>query len=581
VTKRIIRSPITWGIAAALLVVVPQLRFAQFNTDDFSHLAVLEGIETHRGMGPLSLYCFINGDPGLLSERVAEGPTTWTADPSQTICFFRPLPSALIALNHRISGLNPVGYAIHSLGWYVLAILLLGILAKRVFPDPRGRRFHPAIYLALVIFAFSASNCSTVMWNAARWILISTTLGLAGLVAHLRWREDGWTPWLFLSVLAISASLLAGEAALAVLAFLAAYELIGNAAPLKNRLFALLPASILVVAYLAFYRAMGLGSTGLAAYVNPLENPMAYTSALPSKALAMVGELFLGIQSSAWFFPAQRLRTTLAGVAAIVLVGFLLYPIWERSPRRQRRRIQWLLVGILCSLLPLASRMPNPHVLLAPLAGSVMLVGFILWYSWRRAKRERGALNVLRLLASLVFVFVMLVLPPFAWFNFGAQWQSTHEQLGRFHSQPILSDLRPGQKVVFLNFNSWGLEFHGYYYRRVQGLPVPDSWWHLSRSSLQHRYHRTAPDTLELEVVDGGLGLTPTQRGEAQWEPRGVHQLPGLRITILDADASGLTRVEFKFAHSLTDDAYRFVVWREGSLEMVALPPVGESITVN
>jgi hypothetical protein len=39
--------------------------------------------------------------------------------------------------------------------------------------------------------------------------------------------------------------------------------------------------------------------------------------------------------------------------------------------------------------------------------------------------------------------------------------------------------------------------------------------------------------------------------------------------------------VEFKFAHSLTDDAYRFVVWREGSLEMVALPPVGESITVN
>jgi hypothetical protein len=576
VTRRVLLSPITWGIAAALLVVVPQLRFAQFNTDDYSHLTVLEGIEIYRGMGPLTLYSFLNGDPDLTSERISRGPTSWTADPSQTITFFRPLSSALMVLTHRIAGLNPLGYAIHGLLWYVLTILFFGLLVTRIFPRLRDGRLHPAAYLVLVIFALSSSNCSTVMWNAARWILVSTTLGLAALTAHLKWREEKWTPGLGLSLLAVSAALLAGEASLAVLAFLAAYELFGNSEPLKKRLVALLPASLLVLTYLVYYKAMGHGSTGLAAYVNPLENPVAFFSALPSKALAMAGELFLGTQSSAWFFPNRRPGTVMAGLAAIVLVGLLAYPIWKRSAGRQRRMIAWMVVGILGSLLPLAARMPNPHILIAPFVGSAILVGFILFYSWRHARRRRNLPNVLRLLASLSFVFVLLIRPPFAWYAFGNGWQAAHERVRQFHHESVVNELLPHQKAIFLNFNSWDLEFHGYYYRMLQDLPMPEAWWHLSRSSLQHRYHRTAPDTLELEVVGGGIG------GDNPYLTEGhVRQLPGLRVAVLDADQSGATRVQFRFDKPLTDDAYRFMAWREGSLESVDIPPVGESILIN
>jgi hypothetical protein len=77
-----LRHPSFWGIVVALLVVVPQLRYAQFNSDDYSHLAVLEGIEIHRGMGPLTLYSFINGDEELLQKRVELGPDTWFYDDS-------------------------------------------------------------------------------------------------------------------------------------------------------------------------------------------------------------------------------------------------------------------------------------------------------------------------------------------------------------------------------------------------------------------------------------------------------------------------------------------------------------------
>ncbi len=575
-TRKILLSPVTWGIVAVLLVVVPQLRFAQFNTDDYSHLAVLEGIEIYRGMGPLTLYSFLNGDPDLMSERISRGPTTWTADPSQTITFFRPLSSALMVLNHRISGLAPLGYAIHSLLWYVLAILLFSRLVTRIFPRLRGGRLHPAVYLASLIFALSSSNCSTVMWNAARWILVSTTLGLAGLTAHLKWREEKWRPGLVLSLLAVSAALLAGEASLAVLAFLAAYELFGNPEPLKKRLVALLPASLLVLTYVVNYKVMGYGSRGLAAYVNPLESPIVFLSALPSKALAMLGELFLGIDSSAWFFPDRRPGTVMAGLAAVVLAGLLAYPIWKRSAGRQRRMIAWMAAGILGALLPLAARMPNPHMLIAPATGSAILVGLILFYSWRHARRRRTIPNVLRLLASLSFVYLLLIRPPFAWFAFGSEWQAAHERVRRFHHESIVNEILPHQKAIFLNFNSWDLEFHGYYYRMLQGLPMPEAWWHLSRSSLPHRYHRTAPDTLELEVIGGGIG-----DGNPSLRKGEVRELRGLRVVVLDADRSGATRVQFKFHRPLGDDAHRFMAWREGSLEPVDVPPVGESILVN
>jgi hypothetical protein len=559
-----------------LLIVVPQLRFAQFNTDDYSQLAVLEGIEIHRGLSPLNLYGFVNGDPDLRSLQIAYGPTVWYADPTEKINFFRPLSSALVTATHSVAGLDPLPYAIHGLLWYLVAIASLGLLVRRVFLVPRGGRSHPAVYLALVIFAVSASNCSTVMWNAARWILVSTALGLAGLAAHMKWREDGWRPGLFLSVPAFGAALLAGEASIAVLAFLAAYELIGNPDPLRRRLTALLPTTSLVMVYLAYYKSMGWGSEGLQAYLDPLENPTAFISALPSKMLAMLGELFLGIGSAAWFFPERRMQTVLAGLAAILFFGALLYPLLKRAPRTQRRRIVWIIVGTLGALLPLAARMPNPHILMIPLVGSSSLVAFIVYYSFRRARRKPGVQTGLGFLASLVFVFILLVRPPFAWFEFGRGWQEAHERLVQFHSRGVVSEIQPHQKAVFMNFNSWDLEFHGYYYRQVARLPMPEAWWHLSRSSLRHRYHRTALDTLEMELIDGGIQVASTGMSKGD-----VRRLPGLEITILEFDQAGIHRVRFKFEKPLTDPLYRFMAWRGDSLEVVDLPQVGESVSIN
>ena len=84
-----------------------------------------------------------------------------------------------------------------------------------------------------------------------------------------------------------------------------------------------------------------------------------------------------------------------------------------------------------------------------------------------------------------------------------------------------------------------------------------------------------------MEVIGGSVAVPASTDGDSRFDTGDVHQLPGLRITILDTHLAGVTRAEFRFDRPLTDETYRFMAWRGHSLEPVDLPPVGESFLVN
>jgi hypothetical protein len=364
------------------------------------------------------------------------------------------------------------------------------------------------------------------------------------------------------------------------MAFLAAYEFFARHDPLKKRVKALLPASLLVVVYLALYKAMGCGTAGISDYLDPFNDTAAFLSALPGKGLASMGELFFGSNASLWYFPERRLTVVLVGAAAIMVIGLLLYPVWKSSSRSQQRRILWIIFGTLGSLLPLSARSPSSHVMLIPLIGGSVLVGFILYYWGQQVKKPFSFRNIPGILACAALVVLLFIRPPFTWFRFAGGWQENHRQVETFHRQSVLNQLLPHQKAIFLNFYDWAYDFHGYYYRKLYDMPMPESWWRLSSSSQPRRYYRTAEDTVVMEVIDD----SQTRNSEPINNNPGkdnVIRLQGFQVTILKTGPVGPLRVEFKFDRSLDDGVYQFLLWREGGLHFQEPPPEGQSLVVS
>ena len=157
--KRVFTFPITWGIVAALLVVLPQLHHSQFRDDDYIQLSILAGKVTYPWMGPFNLYGFVSGNPDDFPIHINKGPTLWSMDPATKVNFLRPLSSALMALNYKFSGLNPLGYTVHSLLWYLLAIFFFGLILLRMFPRPRSGLYHPAVFPHRLLECIPVDTC--------------------------------------------------------------------------------------------------------------------------------------------------------------------------------------------------------------------------------------------------------------------------------------------------------------------------------------------------------------------------------------------------------------------------------------
>jgi hypothetical protein len=595
--KKIFKSPILWGVLAALLVIVPQINIYQFGGADSIHMGVLEGLMDYPGLGPFTLYQFADGNPERMSEIISRGYNPWFTSPDWKFNFCRHLPSALIALNHKICGLKPLGYTIHSLLWYMALISILGVLVRRIVPGWQGKLSHPVTYLTLIIFAFSTSHMLILFYGAARWLLIATTLALAGLLAHLKWREQGWKPGRYLSLIAFFLALLSGEAALAVLAYLAAYELFGSQEPFKKRIKALLPTAVLVIIYLLFYRLMDYGTGGQDSYINPLTEPIAFITALPTRMASMLAEMFFRIISFFWIdpiVPSMGWVTILAGAAALVICGLLFYPVWSKASVDQRGKFRWLIIGTIAAMFPLASANPCARVTMIPFIGGSVLLAFIFHYWWHKLSQKRNIRQNLKSptawiggLVIIVLFFLHLVLSPYCWFANTREFKKYLDSQEEFNrNNTVLNEILPHQEVIYLNSSAnIYLTYDVYYYRKINRMPLPGVWWQLSFSSQKHRYLRTAEDKLELELIGGSIfdhfpflsifrsSKTPLKKGE-------VIKLSGLQITILEVNENGPTRIEFKFDRSLDDERYLFFKFQDGALHTVPPPSIGQSTTL-
>ncbi|AKJ06827.1 hypothetical protein ATI61_105206 [Archangium gephyra] len=578
-SKRWFDSPrALWACLAVALVMGLSTLGIGFALDDNLHLLMFEG---RWPLGsPMDLFRFAGGDAEGMRRIVQEGPYPWWTLPELKIAFWRPLASALETLDYRLFGRNAVGYHVHSVLWYLGVVALFGALLRRLIPGSLA-------VLALLLFAVDDAHLMPVGWISNRNALVSTALALVGLWMHLEWREAGKRWALPVSLLVLAVSLTAGESALGVFAYVLAYELSGARGTVAERLRAVAPAAVLAVAYLGVYKALGYGAYGSAMYLDPVAEPGRYLEAALGRVPALIGGL-LGVPVDLWgILLASRPALVGLGLAGLAVFVVLVRSAWPGLSEEERRHGRWLSVGALLSLLPVTSSMPMGRLLFVPSLGASVLLAVVLRHAWRsraRGWRPRGVA-----VAGAVLALFHLVLAPLSW----PVLSMAIRQLGTGSvelAQKVRGELDPAriasQRVVVLEARDIGVLLYLPVHWALQGQALPRSWWPLAMVQESPIVTRTGPNSLALELPQGGHFLATeaeqTLRSPEHMLKQGEQvKLEGMQVTVLAADAQGPTRLGFEFDVPLEDPSLVFLHWREGTLRRLTPPPEGTRVDLS
>lgn len=550
-------------VALAALFGLAELPFAAFMADDFIQLGVLEGTSPDTWTGPLDLYTISDGVPEHVAAMKRAGAFPWFFRSDFKMAFLRPASSALLALDHALFGLHPLGYRVHGVIWSLALAAGVGLLLRRALPGAVGT-------LAGLVFVLSGVH-GILCWTAARHIVVAAACGVAALGCHLRWREDGWRPGKVLSLVGFALALSASEAALAVMAYLLAYEALGAAGSWRRRLAATTPALALASCYLVVWAALGRGVSAGSGYLSPLVEPLRFLLEVPGRLAFVLGSALAGGSADLWVLrPGQRPVLIAVACAVIGLVALLVRATWAPAPADQRRAVRWLAFGAVMSAVPFAASPIGARCLVVPLVGVAALVAFVLHRWWTALRRQPGWRLRLGGGIAVGLAVIHLLLAPL-------QRLAVPGLLRRMMSERLVTamaeaELPPGglgeRRVVVLHAPDLVVGLHSSFYRRLYRLPMPASWHVLSWAQCDHELERTAPDTVELRLAGGALDA-PTLR------PGDDLDAGDMRATVLEVAPRGPTRVGFRFDRPLDDPSCVLLTWRDGRLRAVPPPPVG------
>lgn len=562
-----------WAVWIGLVASLPAF-FVGFANDDFVHRLWLEHGFADYTPPSHALYEFTgtrSRDWLVFHEYVP-----WFTDPDWSLRFFRPLSSWSLALDHWIFGRSSVAAHLQSLLWFGLMLAVVVKLHRRWLPPPVAT-------LASAMYALGGGFSVSTGWIASRHVLVGGALGALALFWHARWREDGFRAGVWLSPLALLVGLVGSEVTLGAAILVLAYELIERQESPGARVKSVLPCAAVTLGYLALYGGLGYGARGSGAYVSPFGDPLRYAAAACLRVPQLAAELFgaLPAMSSAALSAGGELVLAALGVLATLFAGGLGFALRERLGAALSRRLLFLSVGSLVSLVPLAGGFIGGRMLPLASIGAAALLGSLLHElssltrSLRSARRA-GAYTATAALALPHLGIAPLVRLgiPFVLRDMGhvERAQAAQAELGGC-ADGATAYLLVGSDPTLTLYLSAALAFYEpERSRRLRGM-VP-----LSMSPRDQRLSRTAPDTFELQSF-GQLRPAPFERlfrnRPAQVGER--VRTRGLEAQVLRTEGGSAQTVRFRFA----DGAARacLLQLRDGVPKPIELA-VGETLTL-
>ncbi|MFZ5438565.1 MAG: hypothetical protein ACOZQL_01085 [Myxococcota bacterium] len=545
-------------LVVAFVVSLPALGTG-FVLDDWMQRAIVRGQLPHAAWW--DLYSFGDAKGVWLREALERGPFPWFTNPDLRLHFFRPLSSALIALDTRVFGELAWPQHLHSSLWYVALTAVVAALYRRLGLGVAA--------LAALLFAIDDAHSLPVSWLANRNAILAVTFAWLGLLAHLRWREQGWALGAWLSALAYGVALCAGETGVAALGYVFAYEVLGRRDALAVRARALVPMAAVLAVFAVIYVRVEAGARASATYIDPLAEPLVFLSVAPVRFLANVGGQTFGLPSDMWL-SLPVLRPVLVGMGVVALVAWpLAWRRWRPADEAEVRTLKWLGLGALLSLVPTLATFPAGRLLTAPSLG----VGALVAALFSRAWGDRGWRRVLGV-AWLGGAFVLQ--PLSSWLTMP---QAFHAISERTVAAVKGAAVREGEHVVVVS-SEFAAAIYGVPVMMEYGLAVPATWHIWSMAPLAHTLRRTGEREVELTVKDGRMiDSVFEQNFRNERHPMRVGQrvqLRGAAVTVLAVDRGLPTAIRVELEAPL--ETFHFLRWDGDGLARFELPPVGEAL---
>jgi hypothetical protein len=564
-----------WLALLAFVLSFPALGIGWQMDDHFHRLVMLE--ETEGDLSPGKAFSALDGDGGLNHHYREMGYLPWWTPDDFRLALFRPLAIATTWLDYQLWPNSPALMHVQSLFWFAALIAAATLLFRR-FLEPAWLGG-----LAALLYALDDAHASPAAWLANRNALLATLFGVLCLVAHDRWRRDGWKPGAWTAPTLLGLGLASGELALATTAYLFSYALFVE--PDKRRLRSLSPHAVVVTVWAGVYLWGGYGASGSGLYIDPLRNPTAYAQALMERAPfllmgqwtplpAELGSLLPPAASRPWW------------IVAVVLTAVLLAAL---LPILQRDRIArfWGL-GMLISLLPISATFTSNRLLIFVGLGAMgLLAGFLEQALGHKPSagslgpRLRRGLAWGLVATHFVLAPILLFLGPLGIRTLGEPMLTAATSLGsdpRIADQDLIVTNTPDYLMFVTNLPTL---------QALNGRPVPRRILALSSGptslELERTDERTLRVTLERGLFSGPLGRLFHETSQP-FEVGQRIDLAGSEIQILsltgtESDGSpGM--LLYRFQNPLEDPSMRWVRWQDGRYVAFAPPALGEIISL-
>ncbi len=562
-----------WVVIAIGIMLAGPAVTADFTADDHLHRVLLRDDPGIPGLHarPFDLFVFANGATADMTKMRDAGLFPWWVDPQLKLSFLRPLSSATHELDHALWPDNAGAQLAHNVLWHALALVVAWLVFRRFF----AKRWIAV--LALALFAFDDARGPVVGWIANRNALVALVLAVPVLLAHDRWRRDGWMVGRYLAPLLFAVALGAGESSVAILAYIAAHALWLDRDPLRQRIIALAPYLVILVGWRVIYAQLGYGVAGSGIYLDPGAHPAGFLGEAATRLpMLLLGQLALPWSDFAVFYPVLGIAVLMLAIALATLIAITL--ACARLLRREPTA-RFFATGMLLAAVPVASTFPADRLLTFTSIGAMGLVAHLLAATFR--ERELiGDGRVRRFLVTalaLVMVLLHLVLaPPFLVLR-SRSMVAVARVLDRAERSVPFDTSRT---VIIASTPSDALGGYIPITRHSRNLPCPPHLYWLSTATTAVTIERVDDRTVRVTPDGGYLRYEVDQMTRSIRERRFAIgdrvQLTGVVIEIESVYPDGRPRsVLARFATSADDPSLTWLRWEGKAYVAYHPPPVG------